>query len=122
MEQAIKYIELFTTLVDTLIANGADATVHTGRKYDRIIVAGSTRYFVDKATWEIFGAKSDFQHNPRRLFGTLNTITDYDWSLDVPAPLPNTDAEMAYLAREAEIASKYKLRGRPKKQSVTAGN
>lgn len=127
METAIKYIELlnkFTNKIQTSTATGSVA-VKSGRKYDRILFSfppltvESTRYFVDKTTWEIFGAKSSFQHNPRRLFGTLDMIDEYDWSTEIPTPLPKTNAEILHNQREAELAASYKPRGRPKKVATT---
>jgi hypothetical protein len=61
-----------------------------GRKFDKIMVAkyehgnpdttADVRYFVNKATEEIFGAKSPLAPNDRWYFGTLNSIGLWDWS------------------------------------------
>lgn len=40
----------------------------------------SVRYFVEKSSGIIFGAKSWKAHNPNHQYGTLDTIGDWDWS------------------------------------------
>jgi hypothetical protein len=37
-------------------------------------------YFVDRETGVIFGAKGWKAYNPNHEYGTLDTITEYDWS------------------------------------------
>jgi hypothetical protein len=38
------------------------------------------RYFVEKETGTIFGAKGWKAYNPNHEYGTLDTITEWDWS------------------------------------------
>ena len=121
MEQAVKFIELTNDFVTTLTKSYKNVQRLEGRRFDRIQCDDTVRFFIDRNSWEIFGAKSSFQYNPRRLYGTLATVGQYDWAQDNPTPLPNTDAEKAFLDREAEIQKNYKPRGRPRKNPVTVG-
>jgi hypothetical protein len=94
--------------------------VEQGRKFDRVFVrtkAGQKigRYFVDRLSWQIFGTKSWAQVNPRRVYGTLDTVADWDWSPYYATPKPGTDAEKQHQSREMEITKNYKTRGRPRK-------
>lgn len=114
MEQAVKYTELMEQFTKVLSANGT-AEVIPGRRFDRISVDKSMRFFVDRNSWEIYGAKSVFQYNPRRWYGTLNSVSEYNWSEYYPVPMPGTTAEQAFTAREQEIVKNYKPRGRPRK-------
>lgn len=102
-------------LVEILKEAHANSVIEVveGRRFDRILIDSVTTYFIDKNTSEIFGAKSSFQYNSRRLYGTLATIDQFDWSTNTPKS--GTPAEEAYNLREAEIAKLYKPRGRPKK-------
>lgn len=59
----------------------------TGRRYDRVQVqvVGAraepvTKYFVDKETGEIYGAKSAQAPNLKWYFGTIYTAHKWDWS------------------------------------------
>lgn len=121
MEQAVKFIELTNDFVTTLTKSYKNVHRLEGRRFDRIQCDDTVRFFIDRNSWEIFGAKSSFQYNPRRLYGTLATVGQYDWAQDNPTPLPNTDAEKAFLDREAEIQKNYKPRGRPRKNPVAVG-
>lgn len=114
MEQAVKYTEHMDTFCKAL-KTSATTKVETkvGRRFDRVTVDGAVKYFVDRHTWEIYGAKSSFQFNPRRLYGKLDTVTQYDWTTNLPKV--GTDAEKVFAAREATIQKNYKARGRPKK-------
>ena len=87
--------------------------IEKGRRFDRILFHGTTKFFVEKNTRKIFGAKSDFQFNPRREYGTLDTIDQMDWVTLFPIVGTPLFDEMS--AREASIKSTYKQRGRPKK-------
>ena len=56
----------------------------SGRKYDRILIASgpgsSVRYFIDRATGEIYGARSRLAPNPKWWFGDIFTAHLWDWS------------------------------------------
>lgn len=110
MEQAVKYTEnmgIFTKLL------GKNVEVKPGRRFDRVAVDGVVKYFVDRHSWEIYGAKSSFQYNPRRQYGKLDTAKQFDWV--TLKPLAGTAIESVWLEREAEIVKNYKPRGRPRK-------
>jgi hypothetical protein len=111
MQHAITFIEQTSKFIDLLAATRVE-----GRKYDRYDVGGKVKYFVDRTTWVIYGAKSHFQHNPRREYGTLLTINQYQWPDGIP--IGGTDAENVHRAREASIKIHYKKRGRPRKLPV----
>ena len=117
MENAIKYVEqmdTFTTLLQkVLMKNTAAVDVINGRKFDRISIDDYTEFFVDKQTSIIYGAKSPLQYNPRRSYGTLATVEQFDWSTNLP--LEGTPIEGEWNAREKAIQSGYKKRGRPRK-------
>lgn len=55
----------------------------TGRKFDKILISngGSTevRYFVERSTGTIYGAKSRFAPNLKWYFGTLQTASLWSW-------------------------------------------
>ena len=51
-----------------------------GRKYIRILIGSSVRYFVEVATGVIFGSESWRKPNLRRQFGTLDTFQQFDWT------------------------------------------
>lgn len=118
MEMAIKYTESMNEFVNLLLGTSGVRNVEhkAGRRFDRILVNGAVKYFVDRHTWEVFGAKSSFQYNPRRQYGKLDTVSQFDWVTNTP--IPGTDAEATFSAREAEIQKQYKPRGRPRKNPV----
>jgi hypothetical protein len=104
--------------------NGDTVGIDVGRKYDRIYVQTYhngkpnqkiVRYFVNRNSWEILGAKSFHQVNERRVYGTLDSVKQYDWAPYYGVPKACTSAERIHLAREAELARAHKPRGRPKK-------
>jgi hypothetical protein len=104
--------------------NGDTVEIETGRKFDKVYVQtyhdGQPnqrlgRYMVDRNSWVIYGIKSWAQINERRVYGTLDTVDQYDWSPYYGTPKPGTDAEKTHLAREAEIAKNFRPRGRPRK-------
>lgn len=81
----------------TLLDEGKDneyATMvafETGRRYDKVLVAtldkklnmveaAKVRYFVERSTGAIYGAKSDLAPNLKWFFGTLETAHLWDWS------------------------------------------
>lgn len=87
-------------------------TYETGRKYDKVFNQ-SHRFFIDRATGDIYGAKSEAQVNFRRWYGRLNTIDEWDWN--TLTPLAGSVSEALLQEREAKIQSTYKQRGRPRK-------
>lgn len=132
MDRAISYVQKLEHFRKSLeaadlgcIQNGDTVGVDTGRKYDRIYIQTYhngkplqkiARYFVDRNSWEIFGCKSFHQTNPRRQFGTLDTVDQWDWSSFYGTPIPGTEAERLHNEREAAIALTHRKRGRPRKQ------
>lgn len=115
MEQAVKFIQLTNDFITKLLTTYKTVQRHEGRRFDRIECDGLMKYFIDRNSWEIFGAKSSFQYNSRRVYGTLDSIEQYDWSGVLPKPIVGTPAERIHLEREAEIQKNYKPRGRPRK-------
>jgi hypothetical protein len=63
-------------------ANRADAKtrVKIGRKYANVDVGTSGKYMVELDTGRIFGIKAYGVIHRGHAFGTLDTITDWDWS------------------------------------------
>jgi len=51
-----------------------------GRKYDRILRGTETRYFVERSTGNIYGARSDTTPNLSWYFGNLDRCQLWDWS------------------------------------------
>lgn len=121
MEQAIKFIEQSNNFVTKLLESSQSVQRIEGRRFDRYEVDGEVQFFVDRTSWEIFGAKSSFQYNPRRTYGTLDVVSQYDWSGLLPKPIAGSQAERIHNEREAEIAKNYKPRGRPRKNPVKVG-
>ena len=124
MDKAVEYIQKLEGFVNTLNTEnqrvaGDTWQVETGRKFDKVFVQGKHqkmgRYMVDRNSWTIYGIKSWAQINPRRTFGTIDTVTQFDWSGYTGSPKSGTAAEKEHTAREAEIAKTYKKRGRPRK-------
>jgi len=132
LEIAVAYVQKIEELRSALqaadrgcIQNGDTVGIDIGRKYDRIYIQTyhngqpnqkMARYFVDRHSWVIYGCKSYTQVNERRQFGTLDTITQYDWSAYQAVPKAGTQAEKLHLEREAAIVAAHKRRGRPRKQ------
>ncbi len=61
--------------------------VETGRKFDKIIIDGTVRYFVARMTvpgkmeaGDIFGAKSKLAPNFRWYFGNLSNADKWNWA------------------------------------------
>jgi len=61
-----------------------------GRKFDRIQISDGVRYFVNKKTGEIFGARSYIAPNLKWYFGTLDTVDQWNWSDYHGRPLDDT--------------------------------
>ncbi|NBU04328.1 MAG: hypothetical protein EBT60_08550 [Bacteroidetes bacterium] len=128
MDKAVEYTQKMEKFVNALNTTNSSAThgdkweIETGRKFDKVYVKTSVqklgRYMVDRNSWVIYGIKSWAQINPRRTFGTLDTIDQYDWSPYNGVPKAGTQAEKVHNETEAKIAAGYKKRGRPRKATV----
>lgn len=130
LDRAVEYVqklEKFRSLfqaADMGCGHGDTVEIETGRKFDKVYIQtyfqGKPlqklgRYMVDRNSWVIYAIKSWAQINERRVFGTLDTVEQYDWTPFHGVPKPGTEAEKIHLAREAEFAKKFKPRGRPRK-------
>lgn len=131
LDRAVEYVEklekfraAFEAADTGCKSNGNKVEVETGRKFDKVYVQtfhqGKPlqklgRYMVDRNSWVIYGIKSWAQINERRVFGTLDTVDQYDWEPYYGAPKAGTEAEKLHNEREAEIAKQFKKRGRPRK-------
>lgn len=113
MERAVQYVENMNQFVISLLTTAKNVEVKKGRRFDRVVVDGSIKYFVDKESWEIYGAKSALQFNPRRQYGKVDTVTQFDWTSGTP--LKGSTIEAVWMERENAIVSGYKKRGRPRK-------
>lgn len=118
MDQAVKFIELSNAFVTELLKSNKSVERTEGRRFDRFSCNNKVTFFVDRASWEIYGAKSSFQFNPRRWYGTLDSVAQYEW-FNTPTPKVGTQAERIFNERETEIAKNYKPRGRPRKNPNT---
>ena len=127
MDKAVEYTQKVEKFVATLTkenvgVKGDTWQVETGRKFDKVYVQTDVqklgRYMIDRNSWIIYGIKSWAQINPRRTYGTLDTVSQYDWSGHVGTPKAGTDAENLHNELEAQIAAGYKKRGRPRKVTV----
>lgn len=105
-----EYETKINALVDSISNRGwRMVTIRSGRKFDKIVVAGKVRYFVNRETQEIYGAKGETQVDTRRFFFTLDTIDQIDWTQGVP--LPNSSIESQWNV----LRSGLRPRGRPRK-------
>ena len=127
MDKAVEYSQKVEKFVAALTkenvgVKGVTWQVETGRKFDKVYVKTDVqklgRYMIDRNSWIIYGIKSWAQINPRRTYGTLDTVSQYDWSGHVGTPKAGTDAENLHNELEAQIAAGYKKRGRPRKVTV----
>jgi hypothetical protein len=85
-----------------------------GRVFDKVYTTDKGNYMVARPSGIIYGIKSWNQHNPRRVYGTLDTVDQWDWSVFPAVPKAGTDAVKNHLDRESKISAEYKKRGRPK--------
>lgn len=118
MDTAVQYadhMDRFLQLLSEVYPEN-QMTAKVGRRFDRILLDGATLYFVDRHSWDIYGAKSSFQFNPRRWYGTMADIQDVNWNTGVPSD--GTSVYERWMARETEILQQYKPRGRPRKNPV----
>jgi hypothetical protein len=63
------------------------AFVESGRKYDKVNIAiqgldntTDVRYFIERKTGDIFGAKSNVAPNFNWYFGNINNCNKWDWT------------------------------------------
>lgn len=126
LDRAVEYVEkleqfraAFETADVGCVQHGDKVEIETGRKFDKVYIRTKVqklgRYMVDRNSWVIYGIKSWAQINPRREYGTLDTIDQFDWSHFYGQPKAGTDAEKLATAREEVIRQNYKPRGRPRK-------
>ena len=115
METAVQYIDQMNNFVAVLLRSNPSVEIQTNRRFARVLLEGEVFYFVEKNTKNIYGAKSSTQYNPRRFYGTLETVDQFNW--DDHQPLENTEMFHPWWDREAMILSTYKKRGRPRKVS-----
>lgn len=115
MDRAVQYVENMNQFVSTLLGVARNVEVKKGRRFDRVFVDGTIKYFVDKESWTIYGAKSALQFNPRREFGKVDTVTQFNWTTGTP--LAGSSIEAVWMERENAIVSGYKKRGRPRKSA-----
>lgn len=120
-DQAEKYVKGIDGFLSVLKRDGVKQVGYkAGRRFDRILSEGKTKYFVDRSSWEIYGAKSSFQYNPRRWYGTLDSTEQYTWK-GSPLPVAGTQAERIFNERESAIVQNYRKRGRPRKVVAAPG-
>ena len=129
LDRAVEYVEKleqFRTMFEAqdvgCTSAGDVVEVESGRKFDKVYIRtkGANqrlgRYMVDRHRWEIYGIKSWAQINPRRTYGTLDSVKQYDWSTYYATPRAGSSAERIHTEREGQIAASYKKRGRPSKK------
>jgi hypothetical protein len=106
----------YNAALEKFVARLGVPKVLTGRKFDRVFwQEGAGVYMIERATRNIYGVKSWTQVNPRRLYGTLDTIGEWDWNESPPTPVPGTTAAADHASREQAYVAGYKKRGRPRK-------
>ena len=126
LDRAVEYVQrlekfrqVFQASDRGCVDHGDIAEIETGRKFDKVYIKTKVqklgRYMVDRNSWVIYGIKSWAQINERRTYGTLDTVDQYDWSSFYGVPKAGTEAEKLHRELEAQIASGYKKRGRPRK-------
>lgn len=77
----VEYQTKIAKFVETLQSlSNFNIELISGRKYDRISINQSIRYFVEKSTGTIYGSKSRAAPNLNWWFGSLDTIQDWDWN------------------------------------------
>lgn len=134
LDRAVDYvtkIEKFRKALEladnACVTQGCTIGIDVGRKYDRIYLQTyhngqplqkMARYFVDRNSWVIYGCKSFHQINERRIYGTLDSVAEYNWTPYYGIPKAGTEAEKIHNEREAEIAKTHRKRGRPRKNPV----
>jgi len=74
--------------------DNAEARVVTGRKFDKIIIGGGVRYFVDRGRGMIYASASRNAPNFNRSFGTVYSADEFTWGDYEARAKPNTRWEM----------------------------
>lgn len=54
-------------------------SIKDGKKYTKVDVGSSGKYMIDKETGIIYGIKGYGQVHKGHIYGTLDTIGDYNW-------------------------------------------
>jgi len=80
-------IQAFIDLIQSHQGDSADWFVHAGRKFDKIArmtgildEQNEVRYFVERSTGNIYGARSNTTPNLSWYFGNLNRCHLWDWT------------------------------------------
>lgn len=83
-----KYGEALKNFIDVLAKCNPSVTCYseTGRKFDKVIVGTEVRYFVQRSTATIYGAKSPLAPNIRWWFDTLDNISKWKWEAKYGEP------------------------------------
>lgn len=75
LEQLKKFVELIRTQ-----QNNTAWTFDVGRKYDKVILDAKVRYFVERSTGNIYGARSNTTPHLGWYFGNLDRCHLWDFS------------------------------------------
>jgi hypothetical protein len=115
-----QYLTNLNLLVQKVAADTGEPTESaSGRKYDKIYrtenAGKKCDFMVERSTGKIYGTKSWVMINYRREFGSLDTISEWNWGGKRPTPIPGTPSATEHAAREAKFAAAYGPRGRPRK-------
>ena len=74
------YTKAANAFVEALTLAGHSAQYVEGRKYHKVKIGGSVRYFIDANSGSIYGAKSQVAPNFKWYFGTIYSTKLWDWS------------------------------------------
>jgi len=115
-----QYLDNLNELVKKIAeATGEPTESASGRKYDKIYrtenLGKKCDFMVERSSGKIYGTKSWVMINYRREFGSLDTISEWNWGGRRPSPIPGTPSATEHTARETAIAATYGARGRPRK-------
>ena len=89
LEQLQKFVELIRTQ-----QNNTAWTFEFGRKYDKITLDKKVRYFVERTTGNIYGARSNTTPHLQWRFGNLNRCHLWDFSSYHPNPVNDPSVRM----------------------------
>lgn len=103
MDKALEFqnkMDEFVKALNEYKNPGCTFEVEKGRKFDKVFERTPNqklgRYMVDRHSWTIYAIKSWNQYNPRRSFGTIDTVNQYDWSGYHGVPKAGTVAEQTH--------------------------